>query len=123
MAEKDGVSFGTPIDAAESFLLSRKQRPSSRAPRVWEQIVTDDRGRRRLHGAFTGGFSAGYFNTVDTKVLSLSRSLAFDFRRDSSQRASRRLDVNAPKKKRKKFATSMTKMNWRSSTTFSSLHR
>lgn len=26
----------------------------------WKQIVTDDRGRRRLHGAFTGGFSAGY---------------------------------------------------------------
>ena len=26
---------------------------------VWKQTVTDDRGRRRLHGAFTGGFSAG----------------------------------------------------------------
>ncbi|KAJ3501502.1 hypothetical protein NLJ89_g9308 [Agrocybe chaxingu] len=26
--------------------------------------VRDEKGRRRLHGAFTGGFSAGYFNTV-----------------------------------------------------------
>lgn len=25
----------------------------------WKQTVTDERGRRRLHGAFTGGFSAG----------------------------------------------------------------
>jgi G patch domain-containing protein 1 len=28
------------------------------------QEVTDDQGRRRFHGAFTGGYSAGYFNTV-----------------------------------------------------------
>lgn len=35
---------------------------SSRAPRVGE--VYDEHGRRRLHGAFTGGFSAGYFNSV-----------------------------------------------------------
>ena len=26
--------------------------------------VTDEQGRRRFHGAFTGGFSAGHFNTV-----------------------------------------------------------
>lgn len=31
------------------------------------QEVRDERGRRRLHGAFTGGFSAGYFNTVGSK--------------------------------------------------------
>ncbi|KAF3000173.1 hypothetical protein E8E13_006103 [Curvularia kusanoi] len=34
---------------------------------VWKQTVTDERGRRRLHGAFTGGFSAGYFNSVGSK--------------------------------------------------------
>ncbi|OAL50458.1 G patch domain-containing protein 1 [Pyrenochaeta sp. DS3sAY3a] len=33
----------------------------------WKQTVTDEQGRRRLHGAFTGGFSAGYFNTVGSK--------------------------------------------------------
>ncbi|KAH9456988.1 hypothetical protein MJO28_011182 [Puccinia striiformis f. sp. tritici] len=34
---------------------------------IWKQEVTDEQGRRRLHGAFTGGFSAGYFNTVGSK--------------------------------------------------------
>ena len=34
---------------------------------VWKQTVTDEQGRRRLHGAFTGGFSAGYGNTVGSK--------------------------------------------------------
>ena len=33
-----------------------------------EQAVKDARGRyQRFHGAFTGGFSAGYFNSVGTK--------------------------------------------------------
>ncbi len=32
-----------------------------------EQFVTDEQGRRRFHGAFTGGFSAGYFNTVGSE--------------------------------------------------------
>lgn len=26
---------------------------------VWKQEATDEQGRKRLHGAFTGGFSAG----------------------------------------------------------------
>lgn len=30
---------------------------------LWKQEVTDERGRKRLHGAFTGGFSAGYVCT------------------------------------------------------------
>ncbi|KAA8908481.1 hypothetical protein FN846DRAFT_777246 [Sphaerosporella brunnea] len=45
---------------------------------AWKQEVVDERGRKRLHGAFTGGFSAGlyplresamhsYFNTVGSK--------------------------------------------------------
>lgn len=29
-----------------------------------QQEVTDAEGRRRFHGAFTGGYSAGYYNTV-----------------------------------------------------------
>lgn len=33
-----------------------------------EQTVKDEKGRyQRFHGAFTGGFSAGYFNTVGSK--------------------------------------------------------
>ncbi|KAI1343027.1 DUF1604-domain-containing protein [Xylariaceae sp. FL0016] len=34
---------------------------------IWMQEVRDERGRKRLHGAFTGGWSAGYFNTVGSK--------------------------------------------------------
>ncbi|KAF2070205.1 hypothetical protein CYY_008481, partial [Polysphondylium violaceum] len=34
---------------------------------IWKQEVKDERGRKRFHGAFTGGFSAGYFNTVGSK--------------------------------------------------------
>lgn len=33
----------------------------------WNQEVTDEQGRRRFHGAFTGGFSAGFYNTVGSK--------------------------------------------------------
>ncbi len=29
--------------------------------------MTDERGKQRFHGAFTGGFSAGYFNSVGSK--------------------------------------------------------
>ena len=28
------------------------------------QEVTDEQGRKRFHGAFTGGYSAGFYNTV-----------------------------------------------------------
>ncbi|KAK4519814.1 uncharacterized protein ATC70_010056 [Mucor velutinosus] len=34
---------------------------------TWKQEARDEQGRRRFHGAFTGGFSAGYFNTVGSK--------------------------------------------------------
>lgn len=34
---------------------------------IGEQVVKDEKGRKRFHGAFTGGFSAGYFNTVGSK--------------------------------------------------------
>ena len=35
--------------------------------RVQDQTAHDAQGRRRFHGAFTGGFSAGYFNTVGSE--------------------------------------------------------
>ena len=34
------------------------------AKKLKADVVTDEQGRQRFHGAFTGGFSAGYFNTV-----------------------------------------------------------
>ena len=43
---------------------------------VQNQIVTDEQGRRRFHGAFSGGFSAGYYNTVGSKVRFSRRTAA-----------------------------------------------
>ncbi|KAK0417208.1 hypothetical protein QR680_012881 [Steinernema hermaphroditum] len=56
--------YGTQFESLEdeqNSAVSKKPTP------IQEQIATDERGRRRFHGAFTGGFSAGYFNTVGTK--------------------------------------------------------
>jgi len=41
-----------------------------------EQDVRDAQGRLRFHGAFTGGFSAGYFNTVGSKEGKMNRSVS-----------------------------------------------
>ncbi|KKK17131.1 hypothetical protein ARAM_002761 [Aspergillus rambellii] len=54
--------FGTPLPP-----LDAAARDDGSYVPIWKQEVTDDRGRKRLHGAFTGGFSAGYFNTVGSK--------------------------------------------------------
>ncbi|KAK4993925.1 hypothetical protein LTR50_000139 [Elasticomyces elasticus] len=54
--------YGSPLPPFEPHARD----DSSFVP-VWKQEVTDERGRKRLHGAFTGGFSAGYFNTVGSK--------------------------------------------------------
>ncbi|KAJ1369430.1 hypothetical protein KIN20_030885 [Parelaphostrongylus tenuis] len=48
--------------------LEDEERAVSRKPAgIQDEIVTDEQGRRRFHGAFTGGFSAGYYNTVGSK--------------------------------------------------------
>ncbi|KAE8355551.1 hypothetical protein BDV28DRAFT_128668 [Aspergillus coremiiformis] len=54
--------YGTPLPPLDASVRD----DGSYVP-IWKQEVTDDRGRKRLHGAFTGGFSAGYFNTVGSK--------------------------------------------------------
>ncbi|QIX02089.1 hypothetical protein AMS68_007606 [Peltaster fructicola] len=54
--------FGTPLPAFDPDVRD----DGSYVP-VWKQEVTDERGRKRLHGAFTGGWSAGYFNSVGSK--------------------------------------------------------
>ena len=56
------VFYGTPLPA-----LDPEVRDDGSYVPVWKQEVTDEQGRKRLHGAFTGGFSAGYFNTVGSK--------------------------------------------------------
>ncbi|CAM8933936.1 unnamed protein product [Rhodiola kirilowii] len=70
--EEDFVFFGTPIER-EDELASRKKKAVAEASGTlrtlpaWNQEVRDEEGRRRFHGAFTGGFSAGYFNTAGSK--------------------------------------------------------
>ena len=56
------VQIGTPLPALDS-----KEYDANEYKPVWEQEVRDEQGRRRFHGAFTGGFSAGYFNSVGSK--------------------------------------------------------
>ncbi|WEW55822.1 hypothetical protein PRK78_001255 [Emydomyces testavorans] len=56
------VFYGTPLPAAD-----HQSRDDGSYVPIWKQEVTDEHGRKRLHGAFTGGFSAGYFNTVGSK--------------------------------------------------------
>ncbi|KAK7330222.1 hypothetical protein VNO77_24410 [Canavalia gladiata] len=70
--EDDFVFYGTPIEREEE-LTSRKKKAIAessgnlRSLPAWKQEVRDEEGRRRFHGAFTGGFSAGYYNTVGSK--------------------------------------------------------
>ncbi|XP_043717423.1 G patch domain-containing protein TGH isoform X2 [Telopea speciosissima] len=70
--EEDFVFIGTPIEREEELTSRKKKAVAEAAGQLrslppWKQEVTDEEGRRRFHGAFTGGFSAGYFNTVGTK--------------------------------------------------------
>ncbi|XP_067306623.1 G patch domain-containing protein 1 [Pseudorasbora parva] len=61
-SDEDFVTYGTPLEPLEEDEPIRKPVP------LHEQTVKDEKGRyKRFHGAFTGGFSAGYFNTVGTK--------------------------------------------------------
>ncbi|CAL1354646.1 unnamed protein product [Linum trigynum] len=72
MDERDLVFYGTPIEREEE-LSSRKKKAVAEASGqlrtlpTWKQEVRDEEGRRRFHGAFTGGYSAGYYNTVGSK--------------------------------------------------------
>ncbi|NWV83089.1 GPTC1 protein, partial [Dasyornis broadbenti] len=60
--EEDLVSYGRALQPLQEGERIKKPVP------LQEQTVKDAKGRyQRFHGAFTGGFSAGYFNTVGTK--------------------------------------------------------
>lgn len=56
------IMLGTPLEPLSEDVVPRKK-PIP----LEEQIVTDENGRRRFHGAFTGGFSAGFFNTAGSR--------------------------------------------------------
>ncbi|XP_028812993.1 G patch domain-containing protein 1 isoform X2 [Denticeps clupeoides] len=60
--EEDFVTYGIALEPLE------EDEPAKRPLPIQEQTVKDEKGRyMRFHGAFTGGFSAGYFNTVGSK--------------------------------------------------------
>lgn len=69
--EDDYVSYGTPLEREEDLAPSKRRKAleqgNLRTLAPWHQEVFDESGRRRFHGAFTGGFSAGYYNTVGSK--------------------------------------------------------
>lgn len=48
------VIYGTPLPP-----LDDNTRDHGTYVPAWKQEVLDEKGRKRLHGAFTGGFSAG----------------------------------------------------------------
>lgn len=41
--------------------------PTTKKITLADQIAVDSNGKRRFHGAFTGGFSAGFWNTVGSR--------------------------------------------------------
>ncbi|KAL4234390.1 G patch domain-containing protein 1 [Mactra antiquata] len=55
------VSIGTPLEVPD------EDEPIKKPVKLEDIQVKDDKGRTRFHGAFTGGFSAGYFNSVGSK--------------------------------------------------------
>ncbi|KAF3423085.1 hypothetical protein E2986_08230 [Frieseomelitta varia] len=60
--DENYVTFGVPLEPIDEDNVPRKK-PMT----IEDQYAYDAQGRRRFHGAFTGGFSAGYFNTVGTR--------------------------------------------------------
>ncbi|KAG7275811.1 hypothetical protein CRUP_016751 [Coryphaenoides rupestris] len=61
-SEEDFVTYGVALEPLE------EDEPRRRPVPLHEQTVKDEKGRfQRFHGAFTGGFSAGYFNTVGSQ--------------------------------------------------------
>ncbi|XP_070575548.1 G patch domain-containing protein 1-like [Ptychodera flava] len=60
-SDEELAPYGTPLKPIE------EDAPRKKPIGLEDQTVHDKQGRRRFHGAFTGGFSAGYYNTVGTK--------------------------------------------------------
>jgi len=76
-SDSDSSLIGTHIsDDEEGPVRSRaEQRMRQNDPNrqakfkhLHEQAVHDEQGRQRFHGAFTGGFSAGYYNTAGSEA-------------------------------------------------------
>jgi G patch domain-containing protein 1 len=67
---EDFVVIGTSFEReskSQSYRQKVKPLATTKALPAHLQVPTDAEGRRRFHGAFEGGFSAGYHNTVGSK--------------------------------------------------------
>lgn len=60
--ESPYVFYGTPLPPLDPDVRD----DGSYVPE-WQQEVRDERGRKRFHGAFTGGYSAGYGIALPTR--------------------------------------------------------
>lgn len=56
-----------PVKLQPAFTFYIDEIPSKKPIQIEDMTVKDENGRRRFHGAFTGGFSAGFWNTVGSK--------------------------------------------------------
>lgn len=59
--EETFICLGNPLEQIN------EDAPLKKPVFVGDLTVKDNKGRQRFHGAFTGGFSAGYFNSVGSK--------------------------------------------------------
>lgn len=64
--DSDDESYAR-IGSAFEILQTDEDIVKAKEKKQKDQYVLDKQGRRRFHGAFTGGFSAGYYNTVGSK--------------------------------------------------------
>ncbi|XP_024524173.1 G patch domain-containing protein TGH homolog isoform X1 [Selaginella moellendorffii] len=89
------VVYGTPLENSDELSARKRAKALDKGTLrqqqpVWKQDARDSEGRRRFHGAFTGGFSAGYFNTVgskdgwEPKTFKSSRGSRADMRQHSA---------------------------------------
>jgi len=72
-SDEDYLHYGKALGVEEASQAGSYRKPIQdpalvRSLPVWQQEPTDSQGRKRFHGAFTGGFSAGYYNTVGSEV-------------------------------------------------------
>ncbi|KAF9162031.1 hypothetical protein DFQ26_003912 [Actinomortierella ambigua] len=63
MSDESFVAIGTPFPLPKPNASAG----AAKAKPFKDLEVRDEQGRQRFHGAFTGGFSAGYYNTVGSK--------------------------------------------------------
>ncbi|KAJ1923290.1 hypothetical protein IWQ60_005980 [Tieghemiomyces parasiticus] len=62
-----GTGFDEPLAREHWAHMGDSVLPYADYRPAWQLEARDEQGNRRFHGAFTGGFSAGYFNTVGSK--------------------------------------------------------